>query len=48
VDLFVLEQEEFYRILRDHPQFAEAMTNVARERYEISLSPRELMGPPEH
>jgi glucose-6-phosphate 1-dehydrogenase len=32
-DLFVLEKNDFDRILRDHPQFAEALAKVARERY---------------
>jgi len=33
-DLFVLEKSDFDRILRDHPQFAEVLTQMAHERYE--------------
>ncbi len=43
-DLFVLTKSDFSRILRDHPQFAQAMTTVARERYDITVSGDELMG----
>jgi glucose-6-phosphate 1-dehydrogenase len=42
-DLFVLEQSSFFRILRDYPQFAQYMTKVASERYELALSAQELM-----
>jgi len=42
-DLFVLEQHEFFRILRDYPHFAEAMSAVARERYQIAIPARQLM-----
>ena len=31
-DLFVLARSDFSRILRDHHQFAETMTKVAKER----------------
>jgi glucose-6-phosphate 1-dehydrogenase len=44
-DLFVLEKGEFCRILRDHPQLAELMTTVARERYDLTVSSAELMNP---
>ena len=44
-DLFVLEQSDFSRILRDHPQLAEAMTKVAKERYQLAVSTQQLMGP---
>jgi glucose-6-phosphate 1-dehydrogenase len=42
-DLFVLGKVDFCRILRDHPQFAEAMLKVAKERYSITLSKEQLM-----
>ncbi len=44
-DLFVLEKGEFCRILREHPQLAETMTQVAKERYDVSVSSAELMDP---
>ncbi|MCO6430971.1 MAG: glucose-6-phosphate dehydrogenase [Deltaproteobacteria bacterium] len=47
-DLFVLEQGDFSRIMRDHPQLAEAMTNVAKERYQVTVSASQLMGPAEN
>lgn len=43
-DLFVLEQADFVRILRDHPQFAESMTTVAKERYQLAISADQLIG----
>ena len=42
-DLFVLEKGEFCRILRAHPQLADAMTQVARERYDVTVSSEDLM-----
>ena len=43
-DLFILEQKDFFRIMRDHPHLAESMTGVARDRYELALSFGQLMG----
>ncbi len=43
-DLFVLRKSDFRRILRDHRQFAETMTTVARERYDITVSSADLLG----
>jgi glucose-6-phosphate 1-dehydrogenase len=43
VDLFVLSKADFSRILRDHPQFAETMTQIARERYDLSVSTADLL-----
>ncbi len=34
-DLFVLEKADFNRILRDHPQFAQGVMEVAKERYGV-------------
>lgn len=42
-DLFVLKKADFSRILRDHPQFAETMITVAKERYDLAVSSAELM-----
>ena len=37
---------DFRRILRDHPQFAQAMITVGRERYDLAVSSAELLGEP--
>ena len=42
-DLFVLKKSDFNHILRDYPQFAEAITQVALERYHLTLSKDQLM-----
>jgi glucose-6-phosphate 1-dehydrogenase len=42
-DLFVLRKGDFSRILRDHPQFAEGMTFIAKERFDIAVSGSDLM-----
>lgn len=34
-DIFVLEKADFNRILRDHPQFAQGVMEVAKERYGV-------------
>jgi glucose-6-phosphate 1-dehydrogenase len=44
-DLFVLDKADFSRILRDHPQFAQAMKEIARERYKKSVAAEQLMAP---
>ena len=41
-DLFILKRSDFCRILRDHRQFAETMTKVAKERYDLTVSSAEL------
>ena len=43
-DLFVLEKPDFARILKDHPQFAETMIKVAKERYDVAVSADQLLG----
>ena len=35
--------DEFGRILQDHPQFAENITQIAKERYDLTVSADELM-----
>ena len=42
-DLFVLSQTSFSRILHDNPQFAEAITRIARERYQALVEPSQLV-----
>lgn len=42
-DLFVLGKTDFNRILRDHPQFAETMMKVAKERYSLAVSSDQVM-----
>ena len=41
-DLFVLDKADFSRILRDHPQFAETMMKVAKERFSLTVSKEQL------
>ena len=43
-DLFILEQADFFRIMRDHPHLADSMTSVAKERYDLVVSSEHLMG----
>jgi len=43
-DLFVLDKDDFTRILQDHPQFADTMINVAKERYDVAVSTDQLLG----
>jgi glucose-6-phosphate 1-dehydrogenase len=42
-DLFLLKRADFSRILRDHRQFADTMTTVAKERYDLAVSSADLM-----
>jgi glucose-6-phosphate 1-dehydrogenase len=44
-DLFVLDKSDFSRILRDSPQFAKAVQQVARERYNLNLHTEALIAP---
>jgi glucose-6-phosphate 1-dehydrogenase len=37
-DLFVLDKADFQRILHDHPQFAEGVAKIARERYNVTFN----------
>jgi len=36
-DLFVLDQADFSRILKDHPHFAASIATVAKERYNVNM-----------
>ena len=42
-DLFVLEKSDFGRILQDNPQFADAVSKLAKERYDVVVSRADLM-----
>ena len=44
-DMFVLEKSDFSRILRDNPRFAEAVQQVARERYNVNVHTEALIAP---
>jgi glucose-6-phosphate 1-dehydrogenase len=44
-DLFVLDKSDFSRILRDSPQFAKAVQQVAKERYNLNVQTDVLMAP---
>ncbi len=44
-DFFVLNRAEFSRILRDYPQFFEALRKVAKERYDMAISADDMMTP---
>ena len=43
-DLFMLSKTDFSRILQDHPQFAQSMMEIAKQRYDVAVSADELMG----
>ncbi|QDV32310.1 glucose-6-phosphate dehydrogenase [Tautonia plasticadhaerens] len=45
-DLFVLDRADFRRILRDHPQFCEAITRIAHERYDTKIDASALAAAP--
>ncbi len=42
-DLFILDKTDFSRILRDHQQFAEAIKEIAHERYNKAVPTHQLM-----
>ncbi len=42
-DLYTLDKRDFSRILHDHPQFANRIQEVARERYTIEVQTSTLM-----
>jgi CRP-like cAMP-binding protein len=44
-DLFVLDQADFRRILRDHHQFAQAIQEIAHERYDRAVATEQLLSP---
>jgi glucose-6-phosphate 1-dehydrogenase len=44
-DLYTLDKADFGRILRDHPQFAEAMQQVAKDRYNLTVKTESLIAP---
>ena len=42
-DLFVLDKADFCRILRDQQQFAQAIQQIARDRYERAIEMEHLL-----
>jgi CRP-like cAMP-binding protein len=44
-DLYVLEQSDFSRILRDNPRFADAIQRVAKDRYSVNVRTDALTRP---
>jgi glucose-6-phosphate 1-dehydrogenase len=44
-DLFVLDKADFSRVLRDNPQFASAVQQVAKERYSVKVDTAALIAP---
>jgi glucose-6-phosphate 1-dehydrogenase len=42
-DLFILDKTDFSRILRDHHQFAQAIKEIAHERYNKAVPTHQLM-----
>jgi glucose-6-phosphate 1-dehydrogenase len=44
-DLFVLDKADFSRILRDNPHLAEAVKQIAKERYRINILMEALIAP---
>jgi glucose-6-phosphate 1-dehydrogenase len=41
-DLFVLDKADFARILRDNPQFAERVTEIAQKRFKVTVQMEQL------
>ena len=37
-DLFVLDQRDFNRVLRDHPEFARSILEASKARYEVNIA----------
>jgi len=42
-DLLALDQAAFGRILHDHPQFADSVLTIARERYDLNIAAEALL-----
>jgi len=38
-----LDKASFSRILRDHPQFAESVTKIAKDRYNLDVAAHTLI-----
>ncbi|MBI3463256.1 MAG: cyclic nucleotide-binding domain-containing protein, partial [Planctomycetes bacterium] len=47
-DVFVLDRSDFSKVLNDHPQFAQSIVEVARDRYKIAVPPAEPTIPVSH
>ena len=41
-DLFILEQSDFKRILKDFPELARSVMKAARDRYKLTASAEEM------
>ena len=41
-DLFVLDKADLMNALKDHPQFAGSILEVARERYHVTAPAEEI------
>ncbi len=44
-DLYILEKSDFSRILRDNPNFATAIQQVAKERFNLNVKTESLIAP---
>jgi len=42
-NMYTLEKRDFCKVLKDRPQFAERMMQVARERYNVIVDAKELL-----
>src|SRR5262245_42711300 len=47
-DLVALDKGSFCRILRDYPHFAEGVSRIARERYNLDVPPQTLISEAAH
>ena len=47
-DLMALDKTAFSRILRDHPQFAESVRQIAKDRYNVEVIHEHLIGDTAH
>jgi hypothetical protein len=42
-DVMVLEKSDFHKVLRDHPQFARSITEIAGQRYKVTAAPEQVL-----
>ena len=42
-DLVALDKTSFTRILRDHPQFADSVLKIAKDRYDLNIESEALL-----
>lgn len=43
-ELFKLEKADLMRVIKDHPQFAETLCQVARDRYNLTVATEDVFG----